>query len=245
MFKIEYKFNIYVEIYIYNLILDFNKGAVMNKIVAISGGRKNKISEKAIKTILSNVRSKYNFYSLSDFEILTCDACNGCVEKNKCIKDDRLNEIYANMKNCDLIIFAAPEYWDGVNAKSRAFWERICFSGRHNAYFPLKGKKGIILGVSGRGDSKHVISDLSRFMNDAQIEIMKKISIQGEFACFNCGYGENCKVGGIFELYPHNPEIKKEKIPTLTNQHPEKCDKKINKKKELIKTADYINRFFR
>ncbi len=213
----------------------------MSKVVAISAGRTNKISEKAIEIILDKLKFDSSFFSLSNFEILTCDACNGCVKTNKCVKKDNLNKIYDEMKKSEIIIFAAPEYWDGANAKARAFWERICFSGRHNSKFPLKDKVGIIIGVSGYGDSRGVIKDISRFMKDAEINVSKKISIQGEFACFTCGCGENCNAGGIKDLYPEDTQIKKEKIPTIKNQFPHEQDKKNNKKKELLKTAEYIN----
>ncbi len=213
----------------------------MKKIVAISAGRKNKISDKAIQVVLNNLDFKNKFYSLSDFELLTCDACNRCVSDNLCIKDDMLNKIFKDMIDSDAIIFAGPEYWDGANAKTRAFWERICFSGRHNSYFPLEDKPGVILGISGTGKSEFVIKDISRFMQDAKIDIIKKLAIQGEYACFTCGYGEDCKVGGVYELYPHEPKINKCKIPSLNNQHPQDSQAGNNIKKELIEVADYIN----
>ena len=213
----------------------------MKKVIGVSSGRKNKISDKSIKIILNNLNCKSKFFSISDFDILTCDACNGCVDDNLCIKNDGLNRIFKEMIDSDVIIFAGPEYWDGANAKTRAFWERVCFSGRHNSYFPLKNKLGVVLGVSGKGRSCHVIQDITRFMEDAKINIIKKISIQGEYACFSCGYGENCEAGGVYELYPNNQKISREKIPSLANQHPENCQKRSDKRKELLKIASYIN----
>lgn len=213
----------------------------MSKIIGISAGRKNKISDKSIKLILDNVNKETVFYSISDFEILTCDACLGCANTNICIKNDKLNIIKKKMIESEIIIFAGPEYWDGANAKTRAFWERICFSGRHNSLFPLKDKLGIIIGVSGDGNSQKVIGDISRFMEDAKINVIEKISIQGEYACFKCGYCENCEVGGVYELYPSNPKINKEKIPSIDNQHPENANWEENVRNELTKIAYSIN----
>ena len=58
----------------------------MGYILGISAGRKNKISESAVKYVLDKCEMDYDFYSLSSFDISTCDACNGCVESYRCVK---------------------------------------------------------------------------------------------------------------------------------------------------------------
>ena len=42
------------------------------KFVGISAGRPGKITEKAVKSVLTGAGSPYEFYSLSKFELLTC-----------------------------------------------------------------------------------------------------------------------------------------------------------------------------
>jgi len=111
-----------------------------------------------------------------------------------------------------------------MNAKGQAFWERVCFSGRHNALFPLAGKPGVVGAVDGIGDGRHVIRDAGLFFEDARISLVDTIVAQGEYACFTCGYGNRCAVGGFVELFPLGTPITKEIIPTIENQHPEICD---------------------
>jgi hypothetical protein len=205
----------------------------MKKLIGISAGRENKVSEKAVRFILNESNLKYDFYSLSSFEILTCDACNGCIETYRCVKDDKINEIISDLKQADGLVFAAPEYWDGMNGKGRAFWERVCFSTRHNSNFPFKNLKGIILGISGDGDSVGVINDIENFYKDARIDIIDKVKIQGEYACFTCGYGDKCPVGGLANLYNLPIEISEKVIPGLCNQHPEGHDQEDELLKEL------------
>ncbi|TDO83356.1 NADPH-dependent FMN reductase [Halanaerobium saccharolyticum] len=171
------------------------------KWIGISAGRENKVTEKAVKTILKASGEDYDFYSLSSFEILSCDGCNGCVESHQCVKDDQLNQMSEAMQQAAGIVFGAPEYWDGMNAKGRAFWERICFSTRHNEYFPLADKPAVLIGISGDGNSAGVIEDGIEFMQDARLEIIEKIEIKGEYACFDCGYGHLCQVGGLKNFY--------------------------------------------
>ena len=197
-------------------------------ILGISAGRKGKITEQAIKTVLKSTDQKYKFYSLSDFEILTCDACLGCIENHMCVKNDNLNQIMDEIIKADALIFGASEYWNTMNAKGRAFWERVCFSTRHNKYFPFKDKPGIIIGVSGDGDSSGVINEITTFFEDARLDIISKVAVRGEYACFKCGLGHICEVGGLSDFY--DIPVEKEKLikPELDNQCPEQPDKKVN-----------------
>jgi hypothetical protein len=192
------------------------------KVIGISSGRREKVSEKAVETILTAVGLEYDFYSLSDFEILTCDACNRCIETHKCIKDDRLEEIKSEVLEADGLVFGGPEYWDGLHAKGRAFWERFCFSLRHKDSFPLSGKPGVAVGVSGDGDSSGVLADINNFFADLRLDLIEEVEVQGEYACFTCGYGAECKTGGIAEIYDLPIELTADKEPTLDCQHPEK-----------------------
>lgn len=191
------------------------------QLLGISAGREDKVTEKAVKNVLKASGLPFEFYSLASFNIYTCDACNGCVESHKCVKDDKLNEIFQAMQKSAGIVFGAPEYWNGMNAKGRAFLERVCFSGRHNNHFPLADKPGVIVGVSGDGDSRAVIKDGERFFEDARINIVETIQIQGEYACFTCGYGHECDVGGLKNFYDLPVDSSRVKKPELCRQKPE------------------------
>jgi hypothetical protein len=63
---------------------------------------------------------------------------------------------------------------------------------------------------------------------------VEEISIQGEYACFTCGYGNHCPVGGFVDMYPLGTAIKPEIMPTLTNQHPDQPDLSDEKRNLLI-----------
>lgn len=190
-------------------------------IVGISAGREEKVTEQAVKTVLEETDEPYELYSLSSFEILTCDACNGCISTNRCVKGDKLNEIIETMIKADGIVFGAPEYWDGMNAKGRAFWERVAFSLRHNDNFPLAGKLGVIVGVSGDGDSGYVIKDIKNFFEDVKIDTISQIEVRGEYACFSCGLGHICRAGGLTNFYEIPVEKSDVIIPELCEQYPE------------------------
>jgi multimeric flavodoxin WrbA len=132
-----------------------------------------------------------------------------------------------------------------MNAKGQAFWERACFSGRHNSVFPLEGKLGVIAAVAGTDHGTPVINDLKMYFDDARMHIVGEISVQGEYACFTCGYGNHCPVGGFVEMYPLGTTVRPELLPSLTNQHPNNPDlpeEKRNRLNDARKMGETLSR---
>lgn len=204
----------------------------MSKILGISAGRKSKTTETVVKSVLEGTGEPFELISLSGKLIRPCEACNGCVKTNRCVLRDDFLPVIDKMYNTEAIVFGAPTYWDHINAKAQAFWERVCFSGRHNSLFPLKGKPAAIVAVDGIGDGRHVIRDLKLYFEDAGIKLAGSVPVQGEYACFTCGFGDTCKVGGFHELYPDGTPITLKNTPSPENQYPHKknvdpCDKDV------------------
>ncbi|ACB84310.1 flavodoxin family protein [Natranaerobius thermophilus] len=199
----------------------------MKTILGISAGRKNKVTESVVEAVLTGAKEyssadiDYELISLSGKLIRPCEACNGCVNTNKCILKDDFPWIMDKMIEADAIVFGAPTYWNHMNAKGQAFWERACFLSRHNAVFLLKDKPGGIVAIDGKGTDNYVIRDLKEYYQDARIKYTGSVTAQGEYACFTCGYGSFCSVGGFAELYPLGTEITDDLKPSANNQHPE------------------------
>ncbi|MCK5606194.1 flavodoxin family protein [Candidatus Pacearchaeota archaeon] len=196
----------------------------MTEIIGISAGRDRKVTESVIRAILEGTGKKNEFISLSGKLIRPCEACNGCVKNNRCVLEDDFQDIIEKCYQTRAIVFGAPNYWDHMNAKGHAFWERTCFSGRHNSIFPLEGKLGIIAAIAGSGNGEPVIKDVETYFKDARMLIVEEISVQGEYACFSCGHGNHCPVGGFVDMYPLGTPIKLEIVPSLANQYPDKPD---------------------
>jgi len=196
----------------------------MAEILGVSSGRDSKVTESLIRAILEGTGKDYEFISLSGKLIRPCEACNGCVGNNRCILNDDFQDVIEKCYKAKAIVFGAPNHWDHMNAKGHAFWERACFSGRHNSVFPLEGKLGVIAAVAGTGNGQPVIDDIETYFEDARIHIVEEISVQGEYACFSCGHGNHCPVGGFVDMYPMGTTIKPEIVPSLSNQHPDNPD---------------------
>lgn len=209
------------------------------KIVGVSAGRKNKVTQSVIEAVLAGTGLECQLISLSGKKILPCEACNGCVNNNRCILDDDFLPVMDAVCAADAVVFGAPTYWDHINAKAQCFWERACFSGRHNAVFPLEGKPGVIVAVDGIGDGRHVLRDVGIYFDDARIHLAGQVIAQGEYACFSCGHGNYCAVGGFKELFPLGTAIVKDKIPSISNQHPE-CPAGAQKQRDLTTEAEAV-----
>ena len=173
--------------------------------------------------MLAATEQDYQIYALNELKLETCDACVACLAGNRCIKSDGVNQIVDELSAAAALVCAAPEYWEGVNAKARAFWERVCFMGRHNEEFPLQHLNGVIIGVGGHGDAAGAIRDMQAFFSDARITVCDTVDIQGAYACFDCGFGPDCTVAGLWDIYPVDTEISADKVPRLQHQDPHLC----------------------
>ena len=81
-------------------------------------------------------------------------------------------------------------------------------------------------------------------MEDARLDIIEELEVQGEYACFTCGYGDNCEVGGLASIYDLPMEISYDKIPDLKNQCPHTDSPAQGIKKRLQKIAGEIEETF-
>ncbi len=172
-------------------------------VVGVGAGRRGKFTESLVRTVLEGTGLDTEFISLSGKLVRPCEACNGCVETNRCVLRDDFDAVWERVAAADGLVFGAPTYWDRMNTKGAAFWERLCFTGRHRERFPLRGKPAAMVAVDGSaGTGEYVLGDLGRYFADARLDVVGDVAGGGEFACFTCGFGEDCDVGGFLSLYP-------------------------------------------
>jgi len=187
-------------------------------VIGIHSGRKDRVSENALRQVVEHTGEEYRVFALTDLTLETCNACLGCLTTHRCVKNDGVNEIVDELCKASALVFGAPEYWYGVHAKARAFWERVCFMGRHNSVFPLQHLYGVIIGIAGHGDASAAIRDLSTFFADARIRVIDTVDVQGAYACFDCGFASICEVAGVWDIFPRDTEICPETVPSIVNQ---------------------------
>jgi NAD(P)H-dependent FMN reductase len=100
----------------------------MKKILGIIGSpRKLGNCEIMIKEISRNIPEPHELQllRLTDFNILPCRGCYGCLAKEgKCLLDDDLQWVVDAMRQADAMILAAPTYFLGANAGLKRLIDR-------------------------------------------------------------------------------------------------------------------------
>lgn len=130
----------------------------MKKVMAIMGSpRKNKNTDKLLDYLLTGMGEldyKINKIYLKDLDIHSCTGCDHCGRTGVCIFDDGMSEIYDGFDNSDIVIFAAPLYFNSINGLSKNVIDRcqrywsIKYTLKEN-YKRNEDRKGMFLSVGG------------------------------------------------------------------------------------------------
>lgn len=66
-----------------------------------------------------------------------CIACGTCIEKHRCVFDDKVNEFLDAAKEADGFIFGSPVHWGGASGALTSFMDRAFYAdlcGRNNIF---------------------------------------------------------------------------------------------------------------
>lgn len=100
----------------------------MKKILALMGSpRKGKNTDKLLDYLLDGIIKedyKTNKIYLRDKNINPCIGCDYCGEYGECIRNDDMDQIYKEIDTSDIIILAAPIYFNSVNGISKNMIDR-------------------------------------------------------------------------------------------------------------------------
>lgn len=58
-------------------------------------------------------------------QISYCRGCRACFEAGVCVIKDDIQEIAESLKNCDMVVLAAPTYWANVPAAVKNLFDRL------------------------------------------------------------------------------------------------------------------------
>ena len=93
---------------------------------------------------------------LSELSIAPCRHCDGCLKTGKCVIDDDMQWLHADLREFDRIVLASPIFFMGVTAQTKAMIDR-CQALWVIKYVlklpvavnPAKERKGIFVSVGG------------------------------------------------------------------------------------------------
>ena len=166
------------------------------KILAISGsGRNERMTHNTLKKLLENCSDIFEIVSLVGKRINGCNGCTTCATDNQCKVKDDWNEIGEKMKEADIIIFGAPNYFGTINSLSHATLERT-FAFRHRSVYPLRDKLGVIVTTcESRANEDPVAAYIKRMFDNNHMVTIGSMQVNQYNQCYTCGYGHDCVEG--------------------------------------------------
>jgi multimeric flavodoxin WrbA len=100
----------------------------MKKVLALMGSpRKKKNTDIMIDSILKGIDARgyeINKIHIVNKNISPCTGCNYCGSKGECVIKDDMVEIYNHFDNSDIVILAAPLYFNTVNSLTKSVIDR-------------------------------------------------------------------------------------------------------------------------
>ena len=130
----------------------------MKKVLAIMGSpRKNKNTNTLLDYLLEGVEElNYEIRKVyvRDLEVKSCTGCEHCGQTAGCVFNDGMEVLYNGFDNSDIIIFAAPLYFNSINGMAKnivdrcqKYWSLKYMLGQN--YRRGEDRKGIFLSVGG------------------------------------------------------------------------------------------------
>lgn len=100
----------------------------MKKVLALVGSpRKGKNTDNLLEFLLDGIREndyEINKIYLIDKKINPCTGCDYCGRIEACVSKDDMSSIYEGFDNSDIIILAAPIYFNSVNGMTKNMIDR-------------------------------------------------------------------------------------------------------------------------
>ena len=102
---------------------------MIKKVLVINGGgRPNGNTAKLVQSFIKGVKDAGHFVdeiSLVKNEVKPCLGCFACQTGIPCVQKDSFNSMVPKIKESDLLVFASPTYYFDMNARIKAFIERL------------------------------------------------------------------------------------------------------------------------
>lgn len=124
--------------------------------VLFGSPRKSGNSEKLAEAFLQGAGEKageiYRFH-LAELKLSGCLDCRQCWSGGKpCVLNDAMQEIYAALKQSELVLFVSPLYWYTWSGQIKPVIDRFLPFVSEKANFTLKEKKSVLFSTAGDTD---------------------------------------------------------------------------------------------
>ena len=111
------------------------------KVLGVSGSPvKDSNTDRALKVALGATGMETEFIKLSDYKVEPCRACKGCIATNTCVIEDGGRMLAEKARTADALIVAGTVPYSSLDARAKAFMERL---------YPLRHRHGYLAGKPG------------------------------------------------------------------------------------------------
>jgi multimeric flavodoxin WrbA len=103
------------------------KNAPRTVLGIVGSPRRNGNTEILVDEVLEAAKENgavVNKVILSKLDIAPCRACDYCRKKGKCVQEDDMVELFAQIEESDVLVLGTPIYWWGPTAQFKAFLDR-------------------------------------------------------------------------------------------------------------------------
>lgn len=157
----------------------------MNAVTIIASPRKNGNCKQIVDILTSRIKDENgenNVYFIDDLNIKGCMACKRCKDMDnptRCIIDDDFNMIMDMIDECDLFIFACPNYFGEINAQGHLFMDRFYSMTKTTPNQLDYTTKAIVIHTYGAkmGHYDEYINKRSRLFNSIGLDVVDVISV--------------------------------------------------------------------
>jgi len=195
------------------------------KILGVSGSPiENSNTNRALKLALDSSGLETEFIKLKDYTISPCQACLGCIKTNRCvIKDDGIL-LAEKAKEADALIIAGFTPYSSLDARTKAFIERL-YQLRHT-YGYMAGKPGgAIITCAVPPDNEMLppacdfgVDAIKFYMMEEGMEFVGAVKVMGNVPCIKCGHGDECKMSAVKMLYGPDVSVLSAGVATFEKQ---------------------------
>lgn len=133
------------------------------KVVIINGSPRIKgnttLALKEMETVFQQEGIEVVTYQVGTKDIRGCIACYSCKKTGKCVFDDVVNEIAAQLKTADGLVVGSPVYYASANGTLIAVLDRLF----HSTLFSKTMKVGASVAVARRGGASATFDELNKY----------------------------------------------------------------------------------
>ncbi|MCI4627030.1 MAG: flavodoxin family protein [Candidatus Magnetoovum sp. WYHC-5] len=195
------------------------------KVLGVSGSPvNNSNTDRALKAALEATGCETEYVKLVDYDVAPCKACLGCVGTNVCVQKDDGVMLAQKAKEASALIIAAYTPYSSIDARTKAFIERLYQLRHFHAY--MSGKPGGAIVTTSIPDNNAilpqagdlVVNSIMYYMIEEGMNFVGAVKVLGNVPCVRCGIPD-CNMNGVKMIFGEGISLKSVGINNFEMQH--------------------------